>query len=92
MFLGHSFWKSWIRDAADERLADIMSDYWTQFAKTGSPNREDQPEWPPYLSESEVCLGLGRVVKARPTPNCAGYEVFERILKARLVEIAPPEK
>jgi len=92
MFLGDTFWKSWIRDAADKRLADIMSDYWTQFAKTGSPNRADQPEWPPYLSESEVCLGLGRVVKARPTPNRAGYEVFERILKARLVEIAPPEK
>jgi para-nitrobenzyl esterase len=92
MFLGNTYWKSWIRNARDERLADVMSDYWTQFAKTGNPNRGDQSKWPPYLSESALCMELGRVVEARATPNRAGYEVFEHILKARLGEIASFEK
>jgi para-nitrobenzyl esterase len=92
MFLGDTYWKSWIRNAQDEQLADIMSDYWTQFAKTGSPNREHQSKWPPYLSGSELCMELGRAVKARSTPNRVGYEVFEHILKARLDEIGSSEK
>jgi para-nitrobenzyl esterase len=92
MFLGDTYWRSWIRNAPDEHLADIMSDYWTQFAKTGSPNRGDQSKWPPYLSGSELCMELGRVVKARATPNRAGYEVFDHILKARLGEIASLEE
>jgi carboxylesterase type B len=62
------------RNADDEHLADVRTDYWTQFVKTGSPSRADQAKWPPYLSGSEVCMDLGRVAKAR------------------LVEMALPEK
>lgn len=30
---------------ADYKLADTMSDYWVNFAKTGDPNDENLPEW-----------------------------------------------
>jgi para-nitrobenzyl esterase len=92
MFLGDTYWKSWVRDAEDERLSGIMGDYWTQFARTGSPNRSDLPKWPAYLRENSYCLELGRVVKSRPAPNRAGTLVFERILQARLAEITSPQK
>jgi para-nitrobenzyl esterase len=34
--------------AADFRLSEQMASYWTNFAKTGNPNGDDLPEWPPY--------------------------------------------
>jgi para-nitrobenzyl esterase len=91
MFLADNYWKSWVPDVDDEHLADIMSDYWTQFAKTGNPNRSNLPKWPQYVTEGELCLELGRVVKTRQTPSRVGYSVFERILKARLAEIGSRE-
>ncbi len=32
------------------KLADIMSQAWINFARTGDPNTEDLPEWPSYNS------------------------------------------
>lgn len=40
---------------ADKNLADIMSDYWVNFAKTGNPNGNNLPAWKPFnVSEKEV--------------------------------------
>jgi para-nitrobenzyl esterase len=87
MFLGNTYWKSWIYATEDEQFAETMSDYWTRFAQTGSPNQPDLPEWPVYRIGSELCMELGQNVNARRTPDRTGYSVFERILKARLAEI-----
>jgi para-nitrobenzyl esterase len=91
MFLGDTYWKSWTSNAADNHLAEVISDYWTQFAKTGNPNQAYHPDWPAYTAESDRCLELGQQVKARATPDRQGYSVFERILQARLAEIASPQ-
>ncbi|MEI5032567.1 carboxylesterase family protein [Streptomyces sp. S1A(2023)] len=34
--------------AAQVRLSDIMTDYWAQFARTGTPNRPGLPGWSPF--------------------------------------------
>jgi para-nitrobenzyl esterase len=34
----------------DQMLAETMSDYWVNFAKTGDPNGGDRPVWGPYTS------------------------------------------
>ena len=46
--------KGQLPEASEEdlRLADIMSDSWANFAHTGNPNVEGQPEWHPYTSEN----------------------------------------
>ncbi len=87
MFIGDSYWKSWVPNSDDEKLSEIMGDYWVQFAKSGNPNRRGLPEWPLYEEESGRCMELGREVKSRPIPHKNGYAVFERILKSRLAEI-----
>ena len=35
-------------NSAQQQLSDTMIGYWTQFAKTGSPNFEGAPHWPAY--------------------------------------------
>jgi para-nitrobenzyl esterase len=87
MFIGDTYWQSWKPDGNDKKLAVLMGDYWTQFAKTGDPNRIGLAEWPRYDEKSEQCLELGNEVKARTIPHKRGYDLFERILKARLAEI-----
>jgi para-nitrobenzyl esterase len=40
--------------AADQqRLSAAMTRYWTQFAKTGSPNSRATPVWPAYTAERQ---------------------------------------
>jgi len=36
-----------------QRLLATMTSYWTQFAKTGSPNSRGTPVWPAYTAESK---------------------------------------
>jgi len=37
----------------DKDIADLISDYWVQFATTGNPNREGLPYWPAYDVETQ---------------------------------------
>lgn len=40
----------------DFRLADIMSDSWSNFAKTGNPNAEGLPAWKPFTTDNGEVL------------------------------------
>src|SRR5262252_2448166 len=37
-----------------QQLAEAMTTYWTSFARTGSPNGDDEPFWDAYDSESDA--------------------------------------
>jgi para-nitrobenzyl esterase len=66
--------------AEDERIADAANAYWTAFAKTGDPNGEGRPTWPPYAPESDVILDFaldGPV--AKPDPWRSRLDLIERV-------------
>jgi para-nitrobenzyl esterase len=47
----------------EERLAEAMVGYWTQFARTADPNSASTPKWSPYEVGTEALQSL-----APPTP------------------------
>ena len=46
-------WRQPLFTEDDYQLADMMSTYWTNFAKTGDPNGENVPEWAPYTEDDK---------------------------------------
>jgi para-nitrobenzyl esterase len=74
-------------DAEDKKLVDIMTGYWTQFAKTGDPNGPGLPPWQVYDPKTGLVQEIGHEVKQRPTPHVDRFEVFERSLNSRLASI-----
>lgn len=45
-------------DTNQQRLSERMVGYWTEFAKSGDPNREGHPHWPRFHRDRQVMLSL----------------------------------
>jgi para-nitrobenzyl esterase len=88
LFLADAFPADWRRSPEDEKLGDAMRRYWVQFAKTGNPNGNHNPIWPPYDPQFEQCLGLGREIKLRPVPGAERLKALQKIMKAIVAETA----
>jgi len=71
--------------AEDEKLAQMMNSYWTNFAKTGNPNGKGLPDWPLYDTQNEEILNIesdGEPV-GRPDPRKARLDVIEKAFRFR---------
>ncbi|MFL6415812.1 MAG: carboxylesterase/lipase family protein [Bryobacteraceae bacterium] len=69
---------------ADRKLSDIMSSYWTNFAKTGDPNGPGLPRWPATTPQNGYQLmhlvqGSGAAPDAAPDTVRPRYELLDRI-------------
>jgi len=62
----------------DWRLSDTIGSYWTNFARTGSPNGRGLPPWPAYEHAGGYqVMHLDTVVSAKPDAQRARYEFLD---------------
>lgn len=66
---------------ADFKLAEMMSNYWVNFATTGDPNGKGLPGWAPYDREKEAYLDFGDAVQLRNRLFEAQLDFIERFQK-----------
>jgi para-nitrobenzyl esterase len=78
-------------DEQDRAITQAMGDYWTQFARTGDPNREGLPSWPRFSRAEERNMIFGPTIEAAPVEWAEAYDIFERHWTA-LVEAIRPER
>ena len=67
----------------DRRLSATMIDYWTQFAATGNPNRDDLPAWPAFEPPAGRHLNLGETVTSGEALHQAAGRLFRRFEASR---------
>jgi para-nitrobenzyl esterase len=61
--------RDWSWQAADRRLAEVMTSYWTNFARTGDPNGAGLPHWPRYeAGGAGLTMRLGEKIEPRGEP------------------------
>lgn len=70
-------------EAADRKLAALMSSYWANFAATGDPNGPGLPAWPVYDPKADITLELGVDVRPRPRPDAPRLDFWDRFLLKR---------
>lgn len=69
----------------EKELANTLSNYWTNFAKTGNPNGQGLPNWPLYNNKNQDMLDVeidGKIV-SKPDPRKARFDVIEKAFKNR---------
>jgi para-nitrobenzyl esterase len=54
-----------------QALADTMSTYWTNFARTGDPNGPGAPKWPPFKTGQVQALDVASGGGVKPMPASA---------------------
>jgi para-nitrobenzyl esterase len=76
-------WGATTATPEDQEVARMMNTYWANFARTGNPNGQALPEWPPYTPEKDELLEfrLDASALAIPDPKKARLDVIEAAFK-----------
>jgi para-nitrobenzyl esterase len=59
-------------------LCKQLSRAWVNFARTGNPNHDGIPNWPPYTAESRATMIFDTPCGVRENPDGRGLAVITR--------------
>jgi len=62
----------------DRALADQLNTYWANWIKTGNPNGDGLPRWPPFKLEDKQIMELGDETRPRAILEEPKLKAFER--------------
>jgi para-nitrobenzyl esterase len=66
---------------SDYALGELMSSYWTNFAKTGDPNGKGLPTWPAFDDAKAMVMMFDGKSSAKPFPRKEAMDTLYEILK-----------
>lgn len=72
--------------SSDIKLSDLISTYWTNFAKTGNPNGKGVPEWPAFNSTDPKAMYLKTNSHVGPVPDEKSLKVLDSYFKWRFTQ------
>ncbi|MFI0430980.1 carboxylesterase/lipase family protein [Mariniflexile sp. HMF6888] len=61
----------------DLEISDLMSTYWTNFAKYGDPNGKDVPNWPVFSNSNPEVMYFNKTAYTGPVPSAKSLEVLD---------------
>jgi para-nitrobenzyl esterase len=67
--------------APDQKLADRMSSYWVNFARTGNPNGRGLPSWPEYKAGTERAMILDADPAEEHLPSPARLALYDKLFE-----------
>jgi para-nitrobenzyl esterase len=59
----------------------VISDYWVNFVKTGSPNGKGLPEWPAADPDRQMLMETGDDLHARPALSPEKRKLLEEFVR-----------
>jgi para-nitrobenzyl esterase len=72
----------WRWSASDRKVADEVSSYWINFAKSGNPNSAGLPTWPAFTNTDSKVLYLGDPITVGVVASPTGLNVFDAVYAA----------
>jgi para-nitrobenzyl esterase len=72
----HTLDRPW--EDVDQVIADQMSSYWVNFARTGDPSGPGLPEWKPYDAQNEQAMLFDTISRQQVLPNVEQLRFWER--------------
>jgi para-nitrobenzyl esterase len=77
--------------SADEKLAEMISSFWVNFAKSGNPNGSGLPNWPAFTEGNPVVMRFSNQPQAASTyPNLQYLQLWEGYYAWRRGEMPSP--
>ena len=78
----HRCWRP--MQGIDYHLADVVNDYWCNFARTGDPNGKGLPHWTPYSSANRAGMELGERIGMLDDPGAARTHFLRDYIMGRI--------
>jgi para-nitrobenzyl esterase len=69
----------WRWSAADRKVAEEISSYWVNFARSGNPNGQGLPLWPAFTGGDGKVLLLGDPITVGGVAGISGLSVFDAV-------------
>ncbi|MGC1293591.1 MAG: carboxylesterase family protein, partial [Alloacidobacterium sp.] len=67
----------WRWSNADRKVAQEMSSYWVNFARSGNPNSPDLPPWPAFTNAESRVLDISDPITVDGVTNINGLKVLD---------------